>query len=130
MKIFIKLLIISALSLHLFACNSWNDSKKVKVYDVRANLIYGTILEVDLILENMNDYAVKDISVSCQTFGASGTYIGSTKNKTIYEKVPAKSKIQVDGIDMGFVDGQTKSAVCKKESYTNLAPLWDGQVVD
>jgi|TARA_B100001059_G_C17585326_1_gene451947 hypothetical protein len=130
MKIIIKLSIIFSLSLILFGCNSWNDSKNVKVYDIRANLIYGTLLKVDLILENMNDYAVKDITVSCQIFGASGTYIGSTRFKTIYEKVPAKSKIRVDGIEMGFVDSQTKSAVCKKESYTNLAPLWDGQIVD
>ena len=86
-------------------------------------IILNSLLEVDLKFTNLNDYAIKDMQIYCQTFGASGTYIGRTDFITIYQKVPANGSIIVEDIDMGFVDSQTNSIGCELQTYTNLAPL-------
>ena len=77
----------------------------------------GAILMADFTFENDCQTDIKDGEVTCTHYAASGTKIDSNR-RTIYEIVRAQSTKTVKAFNMGFIDSQAKSSVCK---ITDLA---------
>lgn len=76
----------------------------------------GSLMKADFTIRNGGAVAVKDIEITCQHSGASGTRIDSNK-RTIYEVIqPGKTRTFKD-FDMGFIHSQAVSSGC---SITDL----------
>ncbi len=69
-------------------------------------------MEASFTLNNLNEFAVKDIEVTCAMFGNSGTEIGSAK-KILYEIVEPKKPKWFREVSMGFVHSEPNRATCK-----------------
>ena len=76
---------------------------------------YST-MEADFEITNNKDYDIKDLSVSCDILGKSGTVI-HTLNKTIFQNFPKNKKVTVPKINMGFINSQAASAQCYCTGY-------------
>src|SRR5215218_4144276 len=63
---------------------------------------------------NDNDFAIKDIEVTCRHAAESGTYI-DRNTRTIYQIVKAKSSRVVAEFSMGFVHSQAARSGCTVE---------------
>jgi hypothetical protein len=72
---------------------------------------YGTILMVDLTIQNDNAAALKDVAVHCDGYAESGTRIGSN-DRIIYQIFPGQEQRSVPDFDMGFVDPQVADEAC------------------
>lgn len=72
---------------------------------------FGTVALVTVTVANQNEYAVKDLLLRCNFYGASGTRVGRT-SETVYQVVKAKAKRTLPRINMGLVAGQAASAAC------------------
>jgi hypothetical protein len=62
-------------------------------------------------LTNDNDFAVKDIPISCTLIAPSGTIIGA-KIADVYEIIPAHGKIEVTKLDLGPISQQVSKIDC------------------
>jgi hypothetical protein len=78
---------------------------------------FGTVMTATFRLHNGNDVKVKDIEVTCNQYGPSGTLIGTT-TRTIYRALPPKADTTVQDFNMGFIHVQSATAGCK---VTNIA---------
>ena len=72
---------------------------------------FGTVMMAAVTIINPTPHSIKDIKIECDTFGSSGTKIGSL-NQTVYESIKPKSKKTVKGINMGFIHSQTHTIGC------------------
>ena len=66
---------------------------------------------IRMTIKNANSFAVKDIIVVCEFYGASGTKI-DTKRVTVYENSAPKSAITVRQLTVGYVHEQSKTYSC------------------
>lgn len=72
---------------------------------------FGSIGIVSITVSNENEFAVKDIVVTCSFSGNSGTHL-STGTQTIYDTVRAKAKRTFPDVNMGFINSQSAKANC------------------
>jgi len=72
---------------------------------------FDNVMMGNFTIHNSNGFDVKDIEITCQHFGKSGTQI-DRNGKTIYEVVKAKSKKVVNGFNMGLIHSQAASTSC------------------
>ncbi len=72
---------------------------------------YG-VLFAHFSVHNESHIAVKDFTVTCSTYGESGTALGQV-SKTIYEIIPAQSMKAYEGIEIGLVDRQAAIVQCQ-----------------
>jgi hypothetical protein len=77
---------------------------------------YGSLFAI-FTIENPREGDVRDFTISCSTYGRSGTQIG-TVSKTFYEIVKAKSMQEYEGVEIGPVDPQTATVRCSANSTT------------
>lgn len=77
---------------------------------------FETAMIADFVITNPSPWRVKDLEVTCEHFGPSGTKIDSNV-RTIYEIVEAKSAKRIKEFNMGFVRTQATQSSC---SVTNL----------
>ena len=71
-----------------------------------------SLMKLDATIKNNNEYSVKDIEITCNHSAPSGTKIDSNK-RTIYQRIEAGKKLNVNGFDMGFIHSQAESTNCK-----------------
>lgn len=76
---------------------------------------YG-VLFAHFSVHNESHIAVKDFTISCSTYGESGTALGQV-SKTIYEIVSAQSMKAYEGIEIGLVDRQAAIVQCQVTSW-------------
>lgn len=72
---------------------------------------FGAVMIADLTISNKSTLNVKDILITCNIHGASGTKI-DTKSKTIYEKFPARQTKTISDVNFGFISDQANSVNC------------------
>lgn len=77
---------------------------------------FETAMIADFVITNPSPWRVKDLEVTCDHFGPSGTKINSNV-KTIYEIVEPKGTKRVNQINMGFIRSQATQSSC---TVTNL----------
>lgn len=77
---------------------------------------FETAMIVDFVITNPSPWRVKDLEVTCDHFGPSGTKIDSNV-KTIYEIVEPKGTKRVSQFNMGFIRSQATQSSC---TVTNL----------
>lgn len=80
---------------------------------------FGTVMIADFTIKNPTAYRFKDIEITCNYFGPSGTIIDSN-TRTIYQIVQPKSTKVIREQNMGFINSQASSSSCK---LTNLTVL-------
>lgn len=73
---------------------------------------FGSVLVADFKIKNDSKYAVKDIEITCDHFGKSGTKIDSNK-RVINDIVEAKSSKTFKKFNMGFINSQADSSGCE-----------------
>ena len=73
---------------------------------------FGNVMIVDFTFHNKSDVAIKDMTVTCTHSAPSGTKIDSN-TRTIYERVPAKSRKHIPGFNMGFIHSQARATSCR-----------------
>ena len=75
------------------------------------------ILVVDMKFINEEEKEIiKDFSVVCITYGASGTTL-DYKTQKIYQIIQPKSEVVVKNINMGFINPQTIKVDCRPSRY-------------
>jgi hypothetical protein len=72
---------------------------------------FGQSMEAGFIVTNNNDFAIKDIEISCDLMGKSGTRIGGVEH-TIYDIVEARKNKRFLDVNMGLIDDQVDVASC------------------
>lgn len=70
------------------------------------------ILMADFSITNNSASEIKDIEITCEHYGKSGTKIDSNK-RTIYDIIPAYETKFFNDFNMGFVHSQAHSTVCR-----------------
>lgn len=77
---------------------------------------FGNVMEANFLISNESNHDIKDIEISCNHSGESGTKIDSN-SRTIYEVIKSKQKKKVKKFNMGFIHSQAVKSSCK---ITNL----------
>jgi hypothetical protein len=78
---------------------------------------FGSVMIATFVLQNTNDRTVKDIEITCEHHGNSGTLID--KNiRTIYEAIDAKATKTISNFNMGFVHSQATKSSCSVTGYS------------
>jgi uncharacterized membrane protein (Fun14 family) len=72
---------------------------------------FGSVMFASFDFTNNNNFAVKDITVTCNHSADSGTRIDSN-TRTIYQLIDAHSYKSVNDFDMGFIDNQATQTHC------------------
>lgn len=72
---------------------------------------FDTIGMMTFTVSNENPYSVKDISISCDFYGNSGTLLGS-RSHTVYEIVKANTKRTFKAVNIGFIPPQSARGGC------------------
>jgi hypothetical protein len=72
---------------------------------------FGSVAIVSLTITNKNTYPVRDIAISCQFDGNSGTTL-SDLAYTIYDVVPAKGSKRFNKLNIGFINSQSARGGC------------------
>ncbi|QBY56465.1 hypothetical protein [Cupriavidus oxalaticus] len=67
---------------------------------------FGTILEADFTIKNDLPWPIKDITLTCELYGASETKIDSN-TRTIYERIEPKRAKIIKNFSMGFIHSQS-----------------------
>ena len=68
-------------------------------------------LFVSFAVNNSTNQALRDFTIACSTYGASGTHIG-TISKTLFETLPAKSTVEYEGVEIGPMHPQARTVRC------------------
>jgi len=71
---------------------------------------FGTLF-VSFAVNNSTNQALRDFTIVCVTYGASGTQIG-TVSKTLYETLPANSSLEYEGVEVGPMHPQARTVRC------------------
>ena len=77
---------------------------------------FETAMIADFVITNPSPWRVKDLEVTCDHFGPSGTKIDSNV-RTIYEVVEPRGTTRVNQFNMGFIRSQATRSSCM---VTNL----------
>lgn len=77
---------------------------------------FGTAMIADFVITNPSPWRIKDMEVTCDHFGPSGTKIDSNV-RTIYQTVEPGETKKVDEFNMGIMHAQATKSSC---SITNL----------
>ena len=72
---------------------------------------FNSVLLVDFVIQNTNNFAIKDIRVECVGFSASGKEIDSN-TEDIYDIIPAKGNLILKDFNMGFLHPQVTRIKC------------------
>lgn len=83
---------------------------------------FGTVMIASFRLSNKLAFPVKDIDVSCDVAGASGTGLG-TVSKTIYQTVAAGKTRHIKEFNFGLVHSQSQRAGCRVTGVTPVRSL-------
>ena len=70
----------------------------------------GSVMELDLVIKNKNEFSVKDVEVRCEHYARSGTKIDAN-DRTIYDVIDAKSTKSYTRFNMGFIHEQGRCPV-------------------
>ena len=73
---------------------------------------FGVVMVADFTVTNKNAFDVKDIEVTCKSYGASGTSLGSVDH-TIYDVVKAGKTRKFKDVNVGFINSQASKANCE-----------------
>lgn len=73
---------------------------------------FGNVLVIDITVKNRSRANLSDFDITCETFGASGTILGST-SKVLYERIDGRSEKTFRDINMGFINPQSKRSECQ-----------------
>jgi hypothetical protein len=86
---------------------------------------FGLVAVADFTFANDNSVPVKDVTVSCIFYAASGTRLG-TGDQIIYQSFPAKKSTKAAGVNLGFINSQSAAASCDVESVVPIGdPTFD-----
>jgi hypothetical protein len=77
---------------------------------------FGSVMIANFTFKNDNEFAVKDVEVTCIHSANSGTEM-DRNTRTIYERIPANSSAYFDEVNMGFIDPQARSTRCEVTDY-------------
>jgi len=77
---------------------------------------FGSIMEASFVIQNDNDFPVKDIEITCNHFAQSGTNIDSN-TRTLYQSISAHHKLSVPNFSMGFIHSQVNNTHCKVSDF-------------
>lgn len=77
---------------------------------------FGNVMEANFLISNESSNDIKDIEITCNHSGKSGTKIDSN-SRTIYEMIKAKQKKKISKFNMGFIHSQAVKSSC---GITNL----------
>ncbi len=80
---------------------------------------FGNIMMADFMIVNVNDFPVKDITITCVHTAPSGTVI-DRNTRTIYERIEAKSNLNKREFNMGFIHTQVSNSTCHIDKYVKL----------
>lgn len=72
----------------------------------------GLVMLADFTFRNNNDFAVKDLTITCNHYASSGTLVDSN-TRTVYELIRPKTAKTVRGFNMGFIHSQAARSGCK-----------------
>lgn len=75
---------------------------------------FGNVLVIDITVRNRSRSNLVDFDITCETFGASGTSLGST-SKVLYERIDGRTEKTFRDVNMGFINPQTKRSECQIE---------------
>lgn len=89
--------------------------KNIKL-EFHASITTMSTMNVNFVISNNSGYKIKDIEVTCESFGNSGTLIDKN-TRTIYELFPAYSVKNVHNFNMGFINSQTKKIYCAVNEF-------------
>jgi hypothetical protein len=78
---------------------------------------YGSLFLIDLHIKNSSVYDVRDLKITCQSFGPSGTAIAVNK-KTIFQSFPVGKTKHVYDFDMGYLHPQAARAFCEISDFS------------
>ena len=94
------------------------EPQKKEPTTVASDLELGTVarrddmlMHADFTIQNKGAKAIKDIEITCEHAGNSGTKIDSNR-RTIYEVIKARSKRRFPNFSMGFVHSQAVRYGC------------------
>lgn len=73
---------------------------------------FGSVMMVDVTLENTAPVDIKDIGLTCRHYAESGTRIDAN-SKVIYQVVKANGTRRVNDFNMGFIHSQATSTSCE-----------------
>ena len=73
---------------------------------------FGSVMILDLTLENAAPFAIRDFKVRCVHQGRSGTDMDSS-TAVVYDVVPANGRKRVREINMGFIHSQAETSRCE-----------------
>lgn len=76
---------------------------------------FGSVGVMDITVKNQNPFAVKDLVVTCDFAGRSGTRFGE-RSRTIFDVVEAGETKTFRKINMGFISDQAHSGGCEVSS--------------
>ena len=97
--------------LYRAAMKNLEDRKKVSVSGGSIEL-HGSVFVGSFVIENGNDFAIKDVDLACDVKGRSGT-VTDTVRETVYDSFkPGQSK-RTGKINFGFVSSQASSVSCE-----------------
>lgn len=82
---------------------------------------FGIVATADFTFANDNSVPIKDVTVSCRFYGASGTRLGDAE-QTIYRTFPAQKSTAVAAVNLGFINSQSATASC---DVANVVPIGD-----
>lgn len=82
----------------------------------------GSLVRLNLNVKNGSDAWVKDITIYCEFYGASGTKI-SHKSVVAYRDFAPKKATRLRNIDFGFVHDEVQSVGCKVDGVVRGSPV-------
>jgi hypothetical protein len=80
---------------------------------------FDNVMIATFTIENDSHLPIKDINISCELTGESGTVLGHTSN-TIYQLVPANAHKTVSDFNMGLIHSQAVRAYCKLVTFKKV----------
>lgn len=80
---------------------------------------FGNVAVVTVAIENGNEFAVKDIGISCSFSAPSGTHL-SNASHVIYETIKPNARRTFSDVNIGFIHSQARSASCQVDTAARL----------
>jgi hypothetical protein len=73
---------------------------------------FETAMIVDFVITNGGSLPVKDLVVTCEHFGPSGTKIDRNV-RTVYQTIAPRATKRVNAFNMGMIHSQAESSSCR-----------------
>lgn len=78
---------------------------------------FGLVMVATFMIHNDNDFAVKDVAITCKHAANSGTGIDSN-TRSIHESVGARGYYSVENMNMGFISSDASSSICRVVNFS------------